>query len=102
MIRTFFLIALMSMGAVLVNAGTRALPLEEGATLYKKFCKSCHGKSADRANKNIPSLTTSSLTRAEKEAVMRQGRNKMPAFSAVLTDAEIDAILDFVEGLPKE
>ena len=74
----------------------------EGAKLYKQFCKSCHGKKADRNNKKVPSLINSTLDDAAKIQIVLNGRNKMPAFSAQLTVKQIEEILDFLPTIPNE
>lgn len=74
----------------------------DGARLYKQFCKSCHGKTADRDNKKVPSLINSTLDDADKIQIVLNGHNKMPAFSAQLTVEQIQEILDFLPIIPNE
>jgi mono/diheme cytochrome c family protein len=74
----------------------------DGARLYKQYCKSCHGKKADRDNKKVPSLINSTLDDTAKIQLVRNGRNEMPAFSAQLTVGQIEEILDFLQTISKE
>ena len=79
-----------------------AIVLEEGADLYKQYCKACHGKRADRDTKKIPSLVASELSRDEKVQMVLAGKNTMPPFEGQLEDTQITAILDFIDSLPNE
>ncbi len=105
MIQTFSFAALLFLGSFSLPTLNPSQPVtleEDGALLYKQYCKACHGKTAERDNKKIPSLVTSSLSNTEKVTVIQAGRNNMPAFGEILAESQIQAILDFVASIPSE
>lgn len=79
------------------------LPSEERrktpAALYQTHCSECHGK--DRLGMMGPALLPENLSRLRKPAALKviaEGRaaTQMPGFSAVLGEAEIAQLRDFV------
>ena len=95
-------------------AGTptdKALPesnlLIEGATLFAKFCTSCHGTAGNgRGNQRGPSLQRSELTYGRTVAAItqsiRDGRpGGMPSFGHVFTPRQLEALSAYVLSLKK-
>jgi len=76
-----------------------ALAGESGLVVFHGKCTRCHG--ADGRGKAIfatPSMVTSRLTAAEIEAVIADGRAKMPSFKAQLSAEEIKAVAAFTKA----
>lgn len=74
--------------------GSFASPIDRGRALFSGNCSVCHG--ADLLGQNgIPALkgVIARLGADEVSKVVHTGRNQMPAFSATLTNADIDAIM---------
>ena len=76
----------------------------DGAWLYKRSCAGCHGGDARGGTRPglgvmAPDLTTSKLDESATRRVILEGKQKMPPFAKLLTQAELDAILRQVQGL---
>ncbi len=74
---------------------TEAAQRSTGAQIFRTSCASCHG--IDGRGGTGPNLIgiADRLTVEEHRATVEAGRNQMPAFGNALTDAEIDAVVDF-------
>lgn len=79
------------------------------ASLWSMRCASCHGESgrgdgtARPPGAQVPDLTTAAYKNkrsdAELHAIIKGGRNMMPAFGDQLTDLGIDALIKHVRTL---
>lgn len=72
--------------------------LEQGRDLYVRQCASCHGADGGggRGTKLSDGAVLASLPDvADHIAVVREGRNAMPAFGGRLTDAELEAVVRY-------
>jgi cytochrome c6 len=79
-----------------------------GADTFKNRCELCHGadglgqtpagKAFNAASLKDPKVT--GMSDAELHAVVKNGKDKMPAFKTQLTDAQIDAVIAYVRKLP--
>jgi cytochrome c6 len=81
-----------------LTAPLTALAGDSGLVIFHGKCTRCHG--ADGRGKaifNTPSMVTSKLTAEEMEKVIANGRAKMPAFKAQLSDGEIKAVASFIK-----
>lgn len=81
-----------------------ASPGQDGARaevreLYQQRCSACHGD--DGRGASGPSLAgvADRLDRDEIADVVRDGRTGMPAWEGTLTDAEIDAVVAYVDDV---
>jgi len=81
----------------------------DGAAVYKAKCASCHGpdgagQSAMGKKMNLRDLGSPEVqkqTDAELYAWTADGKGKMPAYKAKLTEAEIKALVSFMRTLKK-
>ncbi len=73
--------------------------LRAGADVYRARCSSCHG--ADGGGGLGPSLADidDRLDDAEQRAVVVEGRGTMPAFSNVLSESDIDAVVRYTREI---
>lgn len=74
---------------------------QSGREVFANNCSACHGTSATGRGAT-PSLigVYDRHTVDEVEAIIRQGRDGMPAFDATLGDAQIDDVLAFLAEGP--
>lgn len=83
---------------------------DTGAAIFKVHCVMCHGEDGSgntpagkvfkAAALTDPMVTTKSND--ELHAVIKAGKNKMPTFKDKLTDAQIDAVIDYIRKLPPQ
>jgi mono/diheme cytochrome c family protein len=86
-------------------------PRGRGARTFQRTCSGCHG--VDGRGGYRPGLTRPprDLTRAEFHAqvtdeqlrqVIRLGKNQMPAFGGLMSDADITEVITFIRSLPPQ
>lgn len=73
--------------------------LRAGADVFRARCASCHG--ADGGGAIGPALSDidARLDREAQRAVVVDGRNAMPSFSATLSEADIDAVVRYTREI---
>jgi len=81
-----------------------------GADIYKTNCLMCHGadglgatpvgKSLKIVSFKDPSAVKSS--NAALETIIKNGKNKMPAFAGKLSDAQIGEVVEYIRTLQKK
>jgi cytochrome c6 len=94
---------------VVLFASVTGLAQSSGADTYKAKCQMCHGADglgntpAGKAMKarpfNAPDVLKESDT--DRTAVIKNGTNKMPAFTGKLTDAQITDVVAYIHTLQK-
>ena len=98
---------------VLLAALTVALPVmaaaPDAATTYKAKCAMCHGPDGAGQTATGKSMKVRDLRSAEVqkqsgkelEAIITNGKGKMPAYKGKIAEAEIDALVKFIQSLKK-
>lgn len=74
-------------------------PLEPtGPDLYESRCASCHGPALEGGSgpELGPGSETVDLSDSRILSRIRDGRNEMPGFSGILSEGEIELLLDFL------
>jgi len=97
-------------GLLLFTSSSLAFAQDSGADIYKAKCQMCHGADgsgntpAGKSLKATPLNSGDAVKAADADliAVTKNGRNKMPAFSGKLTDAQIADVIAFVRTLQKK
>jgi cytochrome c6 len=87
----------------------RAVAQNVGADTFKSKCQMCHGADgvgatpAGRIAKIVSFKDPSVINAPDADliAIVKNGKNKMPAFSTKLTDDQIAAVLDYIRTLQK-
>ena len=96
--------------SLLILAGsTSSFAQSSGADIYNAKCKMCHGADgvgdtpAGKAMKAHPFNSPDVLKASDADltAIIQKGKNKMPAFSGKLTDAQIKDVLAYIHTLQK-
>jgi mono/diheme cytochrome c family protein len=98
--------ATIAFGVVLLSAAAAspqdAMPdkakLETGETVYNNYCAVCHGDRLVSTGQfpNLRRLTAND--RAKFATTVRDGRNQMPPWKDVLSDAEIDQLWAYIRA----
>ncbi|WP_449538977.1 PQQ-dependent dehydrogenase, methanol/ethanol family [Ferdinandcohnia sp. Marseille-Q9671] len=74
----------------------------EGADIYKNNCLACHGDNGEGGH-NGPNLQKSEMLQDREQLIkqIKQGSAGMPPFEGVLDDAQIDALVEYLQSLGK-
>lgn len=92
------LVAALSLGAKPASAGEEASERAKlGAVLYRAHCQACHGKDGAAPIEGAKDLRAFAGDEAAFAAVVRNGRNLMPAHP-YLTPDRVAAIYAYVHG----
>ncbi len=78
----------------LVAAPTWAGDMPDGAKVFKKKCQICH---AVHKKKVGPMVVAMSTDPEVLKAVITKGKKRMPKFGHKLSEAEIDAVVAFIQ-----
>ena len=97
-----------AIGLVVFFASLTSLA-QTGADTYKAKCQMCHGATglgdtpAGKTMKARPFNSPDVLKESDADlmAVIKSGKNKMPAFAGKLTPAQMDDTLAFIHTLQK-
>lgn len=73
-----------------------------GKAIYTQYCKLCHGADGQLGLNMAANLAQSELDKAGMVEVITHGRNTMQSYEGILTEAEIDAVADYVLTLRKQ
>ncbi len=73
----------------------------DGAEVYKKHCRLCHGVDGTLGLSGAADLSRSALSPRDTRRVIESGRRTMQAFDGVLNEEEIRAVTDYVISLRK-
>ena len=75
----------------------------DGEKLYKTYCVTCHGLYGDMQGNGAIDLTKSALPLEDRVKVISEGRpgTVMVGFKALLDEAKIKALAEYVEKLRK-
>jgi mono/diheme cytochrome c family protein len=91
-------------------ASASCLAQNSGADIYKSKCQMCHGVDgsgntpAGKAFKAHPFNSPDVLKESDADltTIIKDGKNKMPAFSGKLTAAQITDVLGYIHTLQKK
>lgn len=90
---------------------------EPGRTLYERYCATCHGargrgdswrarllflRPGDLASPATAALTDQYLADIVRHGGATFGKPGMPSFGFVLSDAEIEALVQYLRTLPRQ
>ena len=98
-----------AVGLVALVASATSLAQSSGADTYKAKCQMCHGADglgntpAGKAMKARPFNAPDVLKESDADltAVIKNGKNKMPAFAGKLADAQIADVVAYIHTLQK-
>jgi cytochrome c6 len=98
-----------AIGLVVLVASVTSLAQSSGADTYKAKCQMCHGADglgntpAGKAMKARPFNAPDVLKESDADltAVIKNGKNKMPAFAGKLADPQIADVVAYIHTLQK-
>src|SRR2546423_675909 len=82
----------------------------DGAALYKSKCAACHGADGGGQTpmgksmklRDLRSAEVQKMTDKELVTLISDGKGKMPAYKAKMSQAEIDAVVSYIHSLAKK
>jgi len=69
----------------------------EARALYIRKCSLCHGEDGKLMASKSPDLSVSTMTLAERVALITYGKGTMPAQKGILNKAEITAVARYID-----
>jgi len=67
-----------------------------GYLVYKEHCVLCHGESGADQISGAKDLVVSTLDRKQTLFIVKHGRGNMRAYSELLTEEQVDDVVDYV------
>ena len=102
---------LLQVAAILICAGALASAgAQKGADVYKKNCAMCHGATGDANTPvgqkfKVPPFASEEVLKQSDEsmlAIVKNGKDKMPAWKDKLSEGQIKDLVAFVHTLQKK
>ncbi|MFZ6050438.1 c-type cytochrome [Halocola ammonii] len=75
---------------------TQKVTPEEAVKIFNRKCGLCHGKDGKKQLAGAPDLTTSTLEKDKRIAIITYGKGSMPPFEERLSATEIEAVADYL------
>lgn len=72
-----------------------------GATVFRKYCVTCHGSDGKLGLSGAKNLTISTLSLEDRIALISNGKGLMASYKDRLSDAEIQAVAEYTLQLKK-
>lgn len=76
-------------------------PVVLGEQVYMQQCNLCHGSNGDLGASGASFLSQSKLDLQQRIEIITNGRNKMMAYSGLLSEEEIKAVAEYLDTLKK-
>ena len=105
--RPLALLSGLTLAAILIGCGSpgdsgaaddpgQVVPAVEARALYIRKCSLCHGEDGKLMASKSPALSVSTMTLAERVALITYGKGTMPAQKGILNKAEITAVARYI------
>ena len=106
--RPLALLSGLTLAAILIGCGSpsdsgaaddpgQVVPEVEARALYIRKCSLCHGEDGKLMASKSPDLSVSTMTLAERVALITYGKGTMPAQKGILNKAEITAVARYID-----
>jgi mono/diheme cytochrome c family protein/uncharacterized membrane protein SirB2 len=73
--------------------------LKNGEAIFTQVCAACHGQDGKLGVGGAKDLTQSKLNHSEVIQMISKGKGLMQPYDGVLSEQEIEAVADYIEGL---
>jgi len=67
----------------------------DGEEIYMTYCKSCHGKKGNLGLGGAAKLNKSKMPFDQRLIVVAEGKGKMAPFGKILSEKEVEAVVQF-------
>ena len=89
------------MACTVLSTGSHAADFFKGETIYKQYCKSCHGARGQGVIGGAPNFTRGQgLMKPDAllyDTILK-GKNAMPAFRGVLTEEQFYDVITYIRS----
>lgn len=87
-------------GSAIDTSSAAADPITEGKLVFNAKCVNCHGADGKLGFSGAKDLTITQLSPEQQKELIRKGKGTMPPFGIeVLTDTQVDAVVQYVATL---
>ncbi|MBL7777064.1 MAG: c-type cytochrome [Chitinophagales bacterium] len=76
-----------------------ASSIEAGKLVYMEKCQVCHGSDGKLGGSGAKDLTATQLTDQQMVELINNGKNSMPGFKEVLSDEQVNGVIEYVRAL---
>ena len=80
------------------GAAQEQAAVEAGEAVYNNYCQTCHGDRLVSTGQTFDLRRLTAGERARFDNSVRNGKNQMPPWKDVLTDAEIDQLWAYIRA----
>lgn len=94
----FFAIAMLVSSARPQDAPADQAKIEAGENVYNNNCQTCHGDGLVNTGQTFDLRRLTAADRPRFENSVRNGKNQMPPWRDVLSDADIDAVWIYIRS----
>ncbi len=91
-------VAKKKMNTVAVVTDPNIAAEDQGKVLYTQMCERCHGAAGDAMIAGAKNLQESILSNDDAAAIIKNGKNTMPAFNTI-TDDQVTALVKYSKSL---
>lgn len=85
-------------GGMMGGPGAKVADSATAEEIFQQKCQGCHGKGGSGGN--APKLTTLASAKDEDlTKILSDGKGKMPAFKAQLSEDQIKSVVTYIKGL---
>lgn len=87
------------LGLMVLATGAMSFAQSTGEATYKAKCQMCHGATGagdTAAGKAMKIAPISKASEADRVAMIKNGKGKMPAYNSKLTDAQIKDVSTYI------
>ena len=96
------MLLLLSCAAAEGSPTDNGTPTSAGETIFMSECVMCHGRDGKLNMSGAKDLTKSMLTKEEMNAIVTHGRGGMIGFGKLLSEKQIEEVVDHVRTLHEE
>lgn len=103
-------LAVVGVALAMLALPVTSIAADEGANLFKSKCAMCHGpdgtgKTIMGEKLKIPDLHSAEVQKksdSDLKAIIRKGKDKMPAYETKLNKEQVDSLVAYIRDLAKK
>ncbi len=84
------------------TAAAQETPKADGEKVWRTYCITCHGIDGKLALNGAKDLSISEVSREDRIVQVTKGKNLMTPFEGILTEEQIEAVVDYTFTFKEE